>query len=332
MSRPLASLSLDLDNLWSYLKTHGDPGWESWPTYLDVVVPRALELLEDLDLSITFFIVGQDAALEKNREAVAAISAAGHEIGNHSFRHEPWFHLYSEEEIDSELARTEDVLEETTGQRPVGFRGPGFTLSEPTLRVLCRRGYRYDCSTLPTYLGPLARAYYFMTAKLSEDEKKERSLLFGTWAEGRRPVRPYRWQLEGESLLEVPVTTMPLFKVPIHVSYLLYLSRYSPWLARRYFATALWMCRRTGTEPSILLHPLDFLGGDDVKELAFFPAMDLPGKEKTHRAKGYLEMLARHWDVVSMRRHVEALERTTTSTVLPHFPRAHQAPPVSASP
>jgi hypothetical protein len=26
--KPLASLSLDLDNLWSYMKTHGDPGWE----------------------------------------------------------------------------------------------------------------------------------------------------------------------------------------------------------------------------------------------------------------------------------------------------------------
>ena len=40
MSRSLASLSLDLDNKWSYLKTHGDPGWDSFPSYLDVVVPR----------------------------------------------------------------------------------------------------------------------------------------------------------------------------------------------------------------------------------------------------------------------------------------------------
>jgi hypothetical protein len=27
--KPLASISLDLDSLWSYMKTHGDPGWES---------------------------------------------------------------------------------------------------------------------------------------------------------------------------------------------------------------------------------------------------------------------------------------------------------------
>ena len=32
--KPLASLSLDLDNQWSYMKTHGDAGWEALPTYL----------------------------------------------------------------------------------------------------------------------------------------------------------------------------------------------------------------------------------------------------------------------------------------------------------
>ena len=44
--KPIASLSLDLDNKWSYMKTHGDPGWESLPSYLPVVVPRFLRLLE----------------------------------------------------------------------------------------------------------------------------------------------------------------------------------------------------------------------------------------------------------------------------------------------
>jgi len=43
--QPVASLSLDLDNKWSYLKTHGDVGWESFPSYLDMVVPRVLDFL-----------------------------------------------------------------------------------------------------------------------------------------------------------------------------------------------------------------------------------------------------------------------------------------------
>ena len=81
-------------------------------------------------------------------------------------------------------------------------------------------------------------------------------------------------------LIEIPVTTMPLFKVPIHASYILYLSCYSEALAMAYLKTALALCRLTGTPPSILLHPLDFLGGDDEKDLSFFPAMNLPGEKK----------------------------------------------------
>ena len=42
----LASLSLDLDNQWSYMRTHGDAGWESRPTYLPLVLPLALDLIE----------------------------------------------------------------------------------------------------------------------------------------------------------------------------------------------------------------------------------------------------------------------------------------------
>ena len=64
--KPIASLSLDLDNQWSYMKTHGDAGWEAFPSYLDVVIPRFLEFLQARDLTITVFIVGQDAALQKN--------------------------------------------------------------------------------------------------------------------------------------------------------------------------------------------------------------------------------------------------------------------------
>ena len=68
---------------------------------------------------------------------------------------------------------------------------------------------------------------------------------------------------------------MPILKVPIHVSYLLYLSVISPALALHYFKMALALCRFTGTQPSLLLHPLDFLGGEEVPELSFFPAMGL---------------------------------------------------------
>jgi hypothetical protein len=311
---PPASLSLDLDNLWSYLKIHGDPGWESFPSYLDVVVPRVLGFLADRGLRITFFVVGQDAARAENRPALAAIAAAGHEIGNHSFRHESWLHLYSETELDEELTRAEEAIERSTGVRPVGFRGPGFSLSAATLAVLARRGYRYDASTLPTFLGPLARAYYFRTAGLTEEQRRQRSVLFGRWSEGLRPIRPYRWHVapagEDTGLIEIPVTTMPIVRTPIHLSYVLYLDLVSPALGRLYFNTALRLCRLTGVQPSILLHPLDFLGSDDTEALSFFPAMRRPSAWKLARVSEHLAALAKRFAVVSMGEHAERLARS----------------------
>ncbi|MCE9533611.1 MAG: polysaccharide deacetylase family protein [Planctomycetes bacterium] len=308
MSRKLASLSLDLDNLWSYLKTHGNAGWNEYPSYLDIVVPRVLSVLKERDLKITFFIVGRDASQERHHPVLRQITDAGHEVGSHSFDHEPWLHLYSEQAIEDELARTEDSIEQATGTRPTGFRGPGFSLSPTVLRVLARRGYQYDASTFPTFLGPLARAYYFATAKgLTAAERRQRKRLFGKLSEGLKPISPYTWKTDEGSVLEIPVTTMPLFKIPIHVSYLLYLACYSRRLALFYFRWVLRLCRWTGTEISLLLHPLDFMGSDDTQRLDFFPAMKTPSAGKVALVGEILDLLAKDFNLVPMGQHAEAI-------------------------
>ena len=307
-AKPKMSLSLDLDNKWSYLKTHGSDAWQGFPSYLDLVVPRILEFLEARNLKITFFIVGQDAALEKNREALARLTAAGHEIGNHSFNHEPWLHLYSESDLDDELARAEAAIEGATGARVRGFRGPGFSISETTLRVLQKRGYDYDATAFPNVLNPLARAYFFATSKLTDEEKERRKALFGSFSDAFRPVKPYRWNLDGENLLELPVTTLPIFKTPIHFSYLIYLASYSRFIARLYLRFAIAICKLTRTEPSLLLHPLDFMGKEDDDDLGFFPAMGMPVAQKLELMDGFFELLLSNFAPVTMGQHVKAIE------------------------
>ncbi len=308
---PLASLSLDLDNRWSYMKTHGDAGWEQYPSYLKIVVPRVLDLFHVRNWKITWFIVGLDAALAEDREVLRQITEQGHEVGNHSYHHEPWLHLYSEEEIEAELARTEAAIEEVTGVRPKGFRGPGFSFSSTVLKVLDRRGYEYDCSTFPTFLGPLARMYYLAKSQgLSDEERQKRSQLFGKFSEGFRPLKPYRWGPEAQHLLEIPVTTMPLFKIPIHLSYLLYLGGISPLLARFYWHIALTLCRLTRTNLSLLLHPLDFMGQEDQVGLEFFPAMKQSLKPKLKLVNQLFDILGRYFQVVPMGVHADSLNKS----------------------
>lgn len=310
MTKPLASVSLDVDNLWSYMKIHGDERWSARPSYFGTFIPYILEVLDRVQLKITFFIVGIDAADDRNAAAIRSITDAGHEVGNHSFEHEPWLHLYTREQLWREIQMTDEAIEAASGKKPVGFRGPGFSWSPELLSILEERGHGFDASTLPTYLGPIARAYYFWTAKLTPEEREKRKELFGKFSDGLRPVKPYYWELsEGRRLLEIPVTTTPGIKTPFHFSYLLYLAKFSEALMSAYLSTALTACRVTGTEPSFLLHPLDVIGGDQVPELKFFPGMEVSSARKTQLLEKVLRALQKHFDLVPMGVHADRIKQ-----------------------
>ncbi len=296
-----AALSLDLDNQWSYMKIHGDDGWDKYPSYFDIFVPHILNLLDELELKITFFIVGKDTESEENRKYLKMIVDRGHEVANHSYYHESWLQTYSFEKIAAEITNAEIAIENATGQRPKGFRGPGFSWSSDLLKVLSTRGYNYDSSTLPTFLGPLARMYYFAKSDLSREEKKARKELFGKFSEGFRKLKPYYWNIEESNpLMEIPVTTMPIFKIPFHLSYLVYLSNISGLLMNLYLNLAIALCKITRTPICFLLHPLDLIGGDQIVQLAFFPGMNVSSEKKTIIFRKVISRLKKSFELKNM--------------------------------
>lgn len=308
--RPTASVSLDLDNLWAYLKTHGDHDWKRYPSFLPTAVPRLLEVFGEQKLTTTVFAVGADVVREDGAKAVAEISAAGHEVANHSYGHEPWLHRYSRAQLQEELVRTEEAIVAAGAPRPLGFRGPGYSVTPDLLELLVERGYDYDASTWPTWIGPLARAYHNRTAKSPSSDE-----LFGGVGRVNAPVAAYRWRVGVDtSLVELPVTTMPLLRTPIHASYLQQLNQVSPRLARGYFHTALRLCLARGVGPSLLLHPTDVLDSTEAPGMEFFPGMAVPSARKTELLGWVLGALRRHFDVVGTGEHV-ARARTDLSRV-----------------
>jgi len=305
--KPAASISLDLDNLWSYLKTQGAPGWETFPGYLDLVVPRILDVLARCDQRITFFIVGKDATIESNRGALQKIADTGHEIANHSFMHEPWLHLYSREQLNEEIGGAENAIAAVTGKKTRGFRGPGFSTSPLVRDVLAERGYDYDASVFPSVLGPVARMFFMLNAKLSAEEKKQRKGLYGKFSDAFGALRPFSWE---NGLVEVPVTTMPLFRLPVHTTYLMFLAQKSEFLAILYWEVASALCRARKVAPSLLLHPTDFLDEQDVPEMSFFPGMKLPAAKKTALVEHTIRSLQRHWQPGTMSDHAASCSQS----------------------
>jgi hypothetical protein len=171
-------------------------------------------------------------------------------------------------------------------------------------------------------IGPLARAYYFLHARLSTSQKHERNRLFGNWTDGFKPLRPFWWQMEknrgalgGQRLLEIPVTTLPVFRVPIHFSYLLFLRQQSTAAAWAYWRLAMGICQAFRVEPSLLLHPLDLLGGDEEADLSFFPGMKLPTAVKTTFVSHLLADFSQRFQVVTVGEHAEQLSARTNLRV-----------------
>ena len=246
------------------------------------------------------------------------LADAGHEIANHSFKHETWLHLYSRKELEDEIGKAHEILKEVTGKSPVGFRGPGFSWSPQVMDVLAEKGYVYDGSTLPTVIGPLARFYYFRTSGLSDQEKEDRKEIFGKFSDGFRRLKPYFWKNKnGNKLLEIPVTTMPIFRIPFHLSYLIWLSGISTRLMKLYLLSAIHLCKWTGTQISFLLHPLDLIGGDQLTALNFFPGMKVSSERKIRLFKMVMKILGKHTTLVRMDEHVHCLLRESKVPEVP---------------
>ncbi len=83
--------------------------------------PELLELLAGRGVRATFFECGMN--VRRLPQVVRAVSAAGHEIGNHGHSHAP-FYLRSAALIYDELARAQETIAEVTGRAPALFRAP----------------------------------------------------------------------------------------------------------------------------------------------------------------------------------------------------------------
>lgn len=116
-----------------YYEERGDIVWEV-PTSNKVIAltfddgpdkehtEQILNLLKQYDARATFFVVG--SRVEKHPEIVARALDEGHEIGNHSYSHPPFYNIGADA-LRKELTKTQDAIYQATGIRSVLFRPPG---------------------------------------------------------------------------------------------------------------------------------------------------------------------------------------------------------------
>ncbi|EFC80749.1 polysaccharide deacetylase family protein [Parafrankia sp. EUN1f] len=95
-----------------------------------VSTPSFLEVLDELDVRATFFVLGGMA--QRSPGLVREMAAAGHELAVHGWDHRPML-LRGPMSTYDQLARTRDLLAETTGRAPRYVRPPHGVLSSGVL-------------------------------------------------------------------------------------------------------------------------------------------------------------------------------------------------------
>jgi peptidoglycan/xylan/chitin deacetylase (PgdA/CDA1 family) len=112
---------------------------------------RILRLLAEYRAQATFFVPGGSAVTYPR--AVAAIQAAGHEVGHHGWIHENPVRLSLDDERRI-LERGIAALEQVTGVRPAGYRSPSWDNSPNTVRLLLEHGFEYESSLMGNDFEP----------------------------------------------------------------------------------------------------------------------------------------------------------------------------------
>ncbi|HEY3953578.1 MAG TPA: polysaccharide deacetylase [Streptosporangiaceae bacterium] len=110
-----------------------------------VGAPRILDLLARRGIPATFFMPAVSALLHPDE--VRRYAAEGHEVAMHGWIHERIEALPPGSERELAL-RSADVLEKSTGTRPVGIRTPSWDFSPATLGTIRELGLTYDSSLM----------------------------------------------------------------------------------------------------------------------------------------------------------------------------------------
>lgn len=146
------ALTIDVEEYFCYAYPDATLSYEHWDQMESRVVPQTLETLDILeahDIRATFFVLGWVA--DREPFLTKEIRDRGHEIGSHGYSHE-LVYRQTPQGFRDDVQRSVDVIAEVTGETPVGYRAPSFSIVKDTiwaLDILAELGFEFDASIYP---------------------------------------------------------------------------------------------------------------------------------------------------------------------------------------
>jgi peptidoglycan/xylan/chitin deacetylase (PgdA/CDA1 family) len=213
----LCAVSVDLDEIPNYFGIHGlpEPDGPARSLVYDVAVDRLAGLARAEGIPLTLFAIGGDLTRPEAAAKLRAAHDRGFEIANHSLDHRYDLVRLGRAEVRRQIDEGARAVERAVGVRPVGFRAPGYTITDEVFDVLAELGVAYDSSVFP------CPAYWALKATtlgaMRIRGRTSRSIL-DTPAVLAAPTRPYRvarpyWR-RGRGMLELPVQVTRGVRLP----------------------------------------------------------------------------------------------------------------------
>jgi hypothetical protein len=284
----LAGVSVDLDELPNYFGIHGLPVPEGRASTLvyDVAIDRLGALAADLGVPLTLFAVGSDLARPGAASRLGKAHAAGCEIGNHTLDHRYDLVRLGRDEIKRQIVEGINAIERATGEQPVGFRAPGYTITDEVFDVLEELGVSYDASVFPcpAYYSAKAAAIGLIALR----GRKSRSIIDHPVVL-TAPTRPYRvgrpYHTKGAGIVELPVQVTRVARLPFIGTFV---TQWGSWVGRS-------LARGCVGEPfvNLELHGIDVLDASDGLEALrdHQPDVRVPVKTKVEAIRAAVDEL-----------------------------------------
>jgi len=218
----VCSVSVDVDSLNSNFKGFGLRKREYSYNEFQTGIENILNFFAQYNVKATFFFVAQDLEIKKNARFITSVTAAGHEVASHSYSHPQGFSLLSHEEKIYELKNSKEIIEAISRQRVIGFRAPGWNISDDTLPIFRDLGYTYDSSIFPTSITWFLKAIHY-TKMWKRDRLAKTTLghLYYTFS----PSYPYhtdekKMGKRGDTdFIEFPVQVTGILRLPFFATF-----------------------------------------------------------------------------------------------------------------
>ena len=137
--------SVDLED--HYIRTPFE-GWDEHKSRVIEPTQILLDLFEKYKVEATFFTLGYLA--KRHPELIEQIVSKGHEISSHSFAHRDVMTM-TKQEFEDDLVKSLDILRKISGEQPLGFRAPRFSINKNSFWAfsILQKHLKYDSSIFP---------------------------------------------------------------------------------------------------------------------------------------------------------------------------------------